>query len=82
MSTITLHRWIVTTRDGKRRPARHLMTEADALATDPTAERIPGTEDVRQVHAPGDYPGHHQVAARASPTPAPAQSAARSMRFD
>lgn len=49
MPTITLHRWIVTGRDGKRRPARHLMTEAEALATDPTAELIPGTAEVRHV---------------------------------
>lgn len=68
MPTITLRRWIVTGRDGKRRPTRHLMTEASALATDPTAERIPGTEEVRQVHAPG----HHQVA-RATVPPGPAQ---------
>lgn len=47
MHTITLHRWLVTGRDGKRRPSRHLMTAADALATDPTAELIPGTADVR-----------------------------------
>ena len=72
MHTITLHRWLVTGRDGKRRPTRHLMTEADALATDPTAQRIAGTAEVRQVHAPGEYPGHHQVAARPGPTPAPA----------
>jgi len=45
----TLHRWIVTGRTGKRRPARHLMTEAEALATDPTAELIPGTEEARHV---------------------------------
>lgn len=48
MPTITLHRWIVTGQDGRRRPTRHLMTEADALATDRTAEAIPGTEEVRQ----------------------------------
>lgn len=38
-----------TGRNGKRRPARHLMTEAEALATDPTAELIPGTEEARHV---------------------------------
>lgn len=47
MPTITLHRWLVTGRDGRRRPTRHLMTEADAMATDRTAEKIPGTAEVR-----------------------------------
>ncbi|GCL61478.1 hypothetical protein [Pseudaquabacterium pictum] len=47
MRTIILHRWLVTGRDGRRRPTRHLMTEADALATDPTAQLIPGTDEVR-----------------------------------
>lgn len=58
MPIITLHRWLVTGRDGKRRPTRYLMTEADALATDSTAERIPGTEEVREAPAPGGYHGH------------------------
>lgn len=42
------------------------MSEADALATDPQAERIPGTDETRQVHPPGQYPGHHQIAPRRS----------------
>lgn len=62
MPTITLHRWIVTGRDGKRRPTRHLMTAADALATDRTAEQIPGTAEVRHVPAAGEYRGHHWLA--------------------
>ena len=38
-------------RNARRRgrPARHLMTEAEALATDPTAELIPGTVEARHV---------------------------------
>jgi len=49
MRTITLHRWYVQQLDGKRRPTRHLMTAADALASDPAATPVPGTQEVRQV---------------------------------
>lgn len=62
MHTLTLHRWLITGLDGRRRPSRHLMTEADALATDPTAEKVPGTAETRLVNPPGEYPGHHQIA--------------------
>lgn len=68
---ITLQRWIITGRDGKRRQTRHLMTEAEALATDPTAEPIPGTVETRQVHAAGEYPGHHGIAPRRGPDDKP-----------
>lgn len=62
MRTIILHRWLVTGRDGRRRPTRHLMTEVDALATDRTAEPIPGTADVRHVPDAGEYRGHDCLA--------------------
>lgn len=68
MQTITLWRWRITDDRGRRIETRHRMTEADALAQDPTAERIPGTEETRRARAPGDYPGHHQIAPRRGPS--------------
>lgn len=70
LHTITLHRWLITDERGRRRETRHRMTEAEALATDPTAEPIPGTEEQRTVHGFGEYPGHHQIAPRRGPTEA------------
>lgn len=70
MHTITLWRWHITDDRGRRIETRHRMTEADALATDPTAERIPGTEDVRRVHPLGEYPGHHRAGDKPGPTSA------------
>ena len=67
MHTITLHRWMVTGRDGRRRPTRHRMTAVNALAADPTAEPIPGTEEVRLVPDPGEDQGHHQLAGLRKP---------------
>ena len=67
MEFITLHRWWVTGRDGRRRQTRHRMNEADALATDPTATPVEGTAEVRQVDAAGSYPGHHQLAPQRPP---------------
>lgn len=50
MKTIDLWRWLITDpATGRRRPTRHVMTEADALATDPGAERVPGSLEQRQV---------------------------------
>lgn len=66
MQTITLWRWRITDDRGRRVETRDRMTEADALATDPQAERIAGTGETRQVHPPGKYPGHHQIAPRRS----------------
>ena len=67
MDTDTLHlwRWRITDDRGRRISTRHLMTEADALATDPTAERIPGTEEVRKR---GTQRGHADVGSRRGPT--------------
>lgn len=64
MHTITLWRWHITDDRGRRVATRYRMTEAEALQADPTAERIPGTEETRQVHPAGEYPGHHQLAPR------------------
>jgi len=49
------------------------MTEADALATDSTAERIPGTAEVRH----GIEQGHASIAGRqrSEPPAAPAVAA-------
>ena len=65
MQTIILWRWRITDDRGRRIETRHRMTEADALAQDPTAERIDGTEERRQVDPPGTYPGHYMLAPRA-----------------
>lgn len=62
MHTITLWRWRITDERGRRVATRYRMTEAEALKADPAAERISGIEEVRRVHAPGEYPGHHQIA--------------------
>lgn len=48
MRTIELHRWRITDpATGRRYTTRHAMTEADAKATDPAAEPVPGTREVR-----------------------------------
>ena len=47
-TTATLYRWFITDDRGRRRPTRYLMSEADALVTDPTAERVPGSMEIRQ----------------------------------
>ena len=47
---ITLYRWRI--RDevtGRMRTTRHHMTEADALARHPEAERLDDTREVREV---------------------------------
>lgn len=50
MAKLELWRWWVTDPErGVRYATRHRMTEADALALDPTAERVPGTLEVREV---------------------------------
>jgi hypothetical protein len=49
MEPIELWRWIITSETtGKRVKTRHRMTEADALAMDPTAEKVPGSLEVRR----------------------------------
>lgn len=49
---LDLWRWRVTDPDtGRRYTTTHRMTEADARALDPGAERIPGTLEVREVPA-------------------------------
>lgn len=55
MKTIDLWRWYATDpATGRRRATRHVMTEADALATDPGAERVLGSLEQRQVPASAD----------------------------
>lgn len=48
--TIELWRWTITDPvTGRRRETRHLMIERDALMEDPTAERLDGTLEVREL---------------------------------
>jgi len=57
-------RWLMhSDTHHKRVKTRHLMTEADALAQDPTAERVPGSLELRSTQPAGD------AAALATPTP-------------
>ena len=46
-TTTTLHRWFITDDRGRSHQTRYLMSEADALATDPTAEAVPGSMEIR-----------------------------------
>ena len=48
-------RWEIWSDTAHRRiKTRHLMTEADALAQDPTAVRVPGTLELRPAASAGD----------------------------
>lgn len=50
MPTIHLWRWRLTSEiTGRRYSSRWVMSEADALALDPTAERLPHSLEVREV---------------------------------
>ena len=50
MNTIELWLWRVTDPVSHRRyVTRYRMTEADALDLDPAAERVPGSQELRQV---------------------------------
>jgi hypothetical protein len=58
MATKHYWRWVVTEEwSGRRIKTRHVMTEADALERDPTAEKIPGTYECREV-PDGGLPAH------------------------
>jgi hypothetical protein len=60
MQTVEYWRWwIVSETTGRRVKTRHLMTEAQALERDPTATRVPGTMEPRQVPEPGEYVPPH-----------------------
>ena len=50
-TTTTLCRWFITDDLGRRHQTRYVMSEDDALATDPTAERVPGSIEIRHVPA-------------------------------
>ena len=47
-TTTTLYRWLITDGRGRRHQTRYVMSEADALATDPTAEPVPGSIGIGQ----------------------------------
>lgn len=52
MPTLDLWLWRVRDHTGRRRViTRYRMTEAEALASDPTAERVP--HSLEQRHVPG-----------------------------
>ena len=55
-TTTTLHRLFITDDLGRRHQTRYLMSEADALATDPTAEPVPGSIEIR--HRPACMHDH------------------------
>ena len=46
-TTTTLHRLFITDDLGRRHQTRYLMSEADALATEPTAEPVLGSIEIR-----------------------------------
>ena len=59
MHDIELWRWrLMSPETGKRYQTRYRMTEADARLVDPTAERIPGSREVRSV-PDGPHEHHH-----------------------
>jgi hypothetical protein len=50
MAILNRWRWRITDpSSGRRSTTRYRMTEADALATDPAAERVPGSLEVLTV---------------------------------
>lgn len=50
MKTVELWRWRITDpANGRRYTTRHRMSAADALATDPKAERVEGSMELRRV---------------------------------
>lgn len=58
MNTVELWRWRVTDpATGRAYRTRHVMTEADALALDPNAQRVDHTLERREV---SDGPHEHQ----------------------
>jgi hypothetical protein len=65
MATLQRWRWRVTDpASGRRYVTRHHMTEADALATDPAAERVEGTLQVLEV---ADGPNLHSTSSGRTP---------------
>jgi hypothetical protein len=57
VKTIQVWRWWITDElRGKRHATRHHMTEADALATDPKAERVEGSmRELRMPEGPHEH---------------------------
>lgn len=59
--TMYLYRWMITDpTSGRRHATRHRMTEADAVETDPTAQPI---EDSLEVRVVADDPNAYSTSA-------------------
>lgn len=57
MRQVEYWRWVVLNETtGKRQATRYRMKEADALAMDPQAERVPGSMELRQVPDVDEHP--------------------------
>ena len=57
MNTVEVWSWKLRSETtGRIVRARWKMTEAEALARDPAAERVPGTVEQRTIYAPGEWP--------------------------
>lgn len=56
MRTVEVWAWRLRSETtGKVVRARWKMTEAEALARDPAAERVPGTMESRTIYEPGEW---------------------------
>ncbi len=70
MARLELWRWRITDPErGTTYATRHRMTEADALALDPAAERVPGTLEVREVADDLEQLRSSSIHPKADPTP-------------
>lgn len=70
MARLELWRWWVTDHErGVRYATRHVMSEADALALDPTAERVPGTMETREVASDAEQMRTSSIRPKDEPPP-------------
>lgn len=70
MARLELWRWLITDPErGVRYATRHRMCEADAVALDPAAERVPGTLEVREVADDVDQLRASSMHPKADPRP-------------
>lgn len=70
MATLELWRWRITDPErGTTYATRHRMTEADALALDSAAERVPGTLEVREVAENPEQLRASSIYPKGDPTP-------------
>lgn len=57
-------RWVITDEYGRRRPSVCHMTEADAKALCPDAEKIPQTSEWRDLYPPDEAKYKHSISYR------------------